>query len=186
MLYFSFWWYIFSLLSLWIGQYERYHSPWNRQKSPLEWQFQTKPTPSPAKVKPSLKPSPLECSRKLVYSPFLSAVAGKCEWSRLRTEPTPYFCFRIQMASLPAGILKKSSQSLTFSERYRDQYCPRHRDPHTGRTWRLRGVFFGLAGVGSAFGNLVTRRLFVRHGRSLCFWGNFHTVQSLKTAFCVG
>ena len=100
----------------------------------MEWQFPTKPTPSPAKVKPSLEPSPLESSRKLVYSPFLSAVAGKCEWSRLRTEPTPYSCFRIQMASIPAVILKKSSKSLSFSKRYRDLYCPRHRDPHTGDT----------------------------------------------------
>ena len=152
----------------------------------MEWQFPTKPTPSPAKVKPSLEPSPLKSSRKLVYSPFLSAVAGKCEWSRLRTEPTPYSCFRIQMASIPAVILKKSSKSLSFSKRYRDLYCPWHRDPHTERMWRSRGVFFGFAGVGSASGNFATRRLCVRHGRSLCFWGNFHTVQSLKTAFRIG
>ena len=152
----------------------------------MEWQFPTKPTPSPAKVKPSLEPSPLESSRKLVYSPFLSAVAGKCEWSRLRTEPTPYSCFRIQMASIPAVILKKSSKSLSFSKRYRDLYCPWHCDPHTERTWRLRGVFFGHAGVGSDFGNLATHRLFVRHGRSLCFGDNFHAVQSLKTAFRIG
>ena len=152
----------------------------------MEWQYPTKPTPSPAKVKPSLKPSPLESSRKLVYSPFLSAVAGKCEWSRLRTEPTPYSCFRIQMASIPAVILKKSSQSLSFSKRYRDLYYPRHRDPHMGRTRRLRGVFISLAGVGSVFWTLATRRLFVRHGRSLCFGRYFHAIQSLKTAFRIG
>ena len=63
--------------------------------------------------------------------------------------PTPYSCFRIQMASLPAVILIKLSKSLTFSKRYRDLYCPRHRDPHTGdtaahgafcRIWRVHGL----------------------------------------------
>ena len=153
--------------------------PWNGSFQPSPYRAQQK---SNRALNQALSKAP-ESSFILRFCPPLRANGNGAG-----SEPSPLLIPASEYKWHPYLPLssKNHRNPLTFSKRYRDLYCPRHRDPHTGRTWRLRGGFFSRAGVGSASVNFATRRLFVRHGRSLRFGYNFHTVQSLKTAFRIG